>query len=214
MGIFKEILSAIPNKITYNSKPFISGTIIKAVYLNGIKDKQPLILILYSGRQIKRKNGPPIHYTHGINLNMLHPYELDNMARLIVTLSKASFPINMIHFYQFLKTNHSTIVKKAYRTYFTSYLTSPAVVSQGFFRYPVPIVPYRNTFIYNLNLELGAGDILNKNSIKGEENIRNFIQNVLDKATNTIKGNVRNFIQNVLGKTTNTIKGNNNDKRT
>jgi hypothetical protein len=181
-----SIITSLYNQVTqtpkYNKNKYIAGTIISGQYLNAKSDRIPLVLVLYSGLQQTKIRGQ-VHLTHAININFMSNFEKQVLFKVIISLSKSNFPVNMITFYDSIKG----LTKKSYRTYFTAYLIG-RVVSPGFYRAPLPIYQIRNSFIIELNNQLFGQNILHENAIRGEDEINRVIEETQNRSTRTIEG--------------------------
>lgn len=129
----------------FTSKNYIFGSIVYGSYRNYKRDPNPLVFVMWCGRAM---NGQ--FYTHGINLHYLDGTELNWFSRNIFMIKKYQQNIDGRTFYQYLKTRMPSIVKKAYRVYFTS-LTDYKMVSAGITNYEKFVYPSREPFIINLN---------------------------------------------------------------
>jgi len=122
---FNFILSKLRN-IQYSisgglRNPLIFGCIYKFYYKNFKHDPNPLVWVQYSDQK----------YTHAINLNYLDYGDKVWLMRAIYNIKKGAQKIDGFVFYQFLKANRPTIVKKAYRLYFTNMIIGHKLVSEG-----------------------------------------------------------------------------------
>lgn len=187
MGILSALKNFFTKKarsLTLNKKAYFAGSIIKSSYFTQFSanyDRNPLALILFSGlRQTIKGN---YHYTHALNLNALGTQEKSFILQTIITIIKTKTVPTPQAFYLYLKSRYPIIIKRAYRTYFTAYLNG-RYVSPGFSFANIPLVRYADSFIYQLNKLIMGENILHKNSIKGEDKIKEYI------ATNILKDKI------------------------
>lgn len=98
------------------------GTIVSMTYLNFKHDPTPNILVMYSG----------MRYTHGINLNYLSNEDKQWIGRILFMIKKANQMIDGRTLYLMIKGQRPSIIRTAYRTYHTRYISGPRMVSAGF----------------------------------------------------------------------------------
>lgn len=138
----------------YSSKNYIFGTIVNGSYRNFKKDPKPLVFVMWCGRGA---NGN--YHTHGINLHYLDNNELMWFARNIFMIKKYQQMIDGRTFYTYLKTRMPSIVKKAYRVYFTQQ-TDFKMVSAGITNMEKFVYPSNEAFIQNLNRTISPQAII------------------------------------------------------
>lgn len=96
------------------------GAIYYGTYSNWKHDPNPLIWVQYSGPK----------YTHGINIHYLNAADKQWLANTIYLIKKGAQVIDGLTFYKLLKLRRPSIVKRAYRVYFTN-LLNMKLVSAG-----------------------------------------------------------------------------------
>jgi len=96
------------------------GAIYYGDYANWKHDPKPLIWVQYSGPE----------HTHAINIHYLNRIDKAWLANTIYIIKKAGQIIDGRTFYIFLKTRRPSIIKTAYRMYFTNML-NVKLVSAG-----------------------------------------------------------------------------------
>jgi len=96
------------------------GAIYYGNYSNWKHDPSPLIWVQYSDKQ----------YTHGINIHYLNSTDKAWLVNTIYIMKRASQRIDGLTFYRLLKLRRPSIVKTAYRVYFTN-LLNMKLVSAG-----------------------------------------------------------------------------------
>lgn len=136
------------------TKNYIFGSIVHGSYRNYKRDPMPLVFVMWCGRA---NNGQ--YYTHGINLHYLDSNELGWLTRNIFMIKKYQQNIDGRTFYIYLKTRMPSIVKKAYRVYFTN-LTDYKMVSAGITNYEKFVYPTREVYAINLNKVLNPQAIV------------------------------------------------------
>lgn len=124
----------------FATKTYVFGSIVNGSYRNYKRDPNPLVFVMYSDGK----------YTHGINLHYLDGNELAWFSRNIFMIKKYQQNIDGRIFYQFLKTRMPSIVKKAYRVYFTN-MCNYKMVSAGITNMEKFVYPSREPYIANLN---------------------------------------------------------------
>lgn len=119
-----------------------AGTIVKMAYSNYKHDPNPLIFVLYSG----------IRYTHALNLNYLNQQEKQYIGRLIYALKRGNQVIDGRTLYLILKRDvYYSIVRKAYRKYFSNMIMNPRMVSAGYTPLNRLVYPFNDPFVVSLN---------------------------------------------------------------
>lgn len=102
-----------------------TGCIYKIDYAGYRIDPSPLTLILYSGKK----------YTHGINITYLSKglsnQLIEIIAKIATTQIKANDAYDLYHSH--LKKKIPSVIRIAYRTYFTNKIKNPIFVSNGYF---------------------------------------------------------------------------------
>lgn len=148
MGFYNFLLNKIRNRrfsstnqtIPQSNKIYIYGSIVSGPYKNYKHDPNPLAFVMFSDNK----------YTHGINLNYLGQQEKAWLARSIYMIKKYQQQIDARTFYNYLKQQQISIVKKAYRIYFTG-MTDYKMVSAGFTDYDKMCYKSNNQYIAYLN---------------------------------------------------------------
>lgn len=122
-----KLYQFIINKLRYKrfglatgAKLLTFGGIYSTGYSNWAHDSHPLIWVQFSGPD----------KTHAINVNYLNRIDKAWLANTIYIIKKAHQIIDGRTFYTFLKQRRPSIVKAAYRMYFTS-LLNVKLVSAG-----------------------------------------------------------------------------------
>lgn len=122
-----SLFSHIINRLRYKryaratgAKLLTFGAIYYGSYSNYKHDPNPLIWVQYSGPE----------HTHAINIHYLNRIDKAWLANTIYIIKKAHQIIDGRTFYTFLKQRRPSIVKAAYRMYFTS-LLNVKLVSAG-----------------------------------------------------------------------------------
>ena len=119
-----------------------TGTIVRMAYSNYKHDPNPLILVLYSG----------IKYTHALNLNYLTPQDKAYLLKLIYMLKNSPQPVNPRNVYAVLKRDvYYSIVRKAYRTYFSNMILHPMTMSNGWTSFNLRTYASNDPFVNELN---------------------------------------------------------------
>lgn len=120
------------------------GAIYLGQYTNYRNDPNPLIWIQWSDR----------NYTHGINLHYLNRQDRAWFMRTIYLLSKGGQKMTPLNMYRLLKMRRYSIVRAAYRKYFTS-LLNMRLVSPGITNlHSMVYTNHRENFIHQLNRQL------------------------------------------------------------
>lgn len=137
------------SQTTGPSKPLTFGTITLGTYSNWKTDRNPLIWIQWSDAR----------YTHGINLHYLNRADRAWFTRTIYLLAKGGQTISPRAMYRLLKMRRPSIVKTAYRMYFTS-LLNMRLVSAGITNlHSLVYTNHREGFIHKLNQQLQPQEI-------------------------------------------------------
>jgi len=104
------------------------GHIYLMKYFHFKNDKEPLILVLYHGRNAKNK-----HLVHGLNLNYLSTQANNQVIDIIYQImnKKIDFTDEHSFYHNYLKRNAPNVIKKSYRTYTTDQIGSPKEISRG-----------------------------------------------------------------------------------
>jgi hypothetical protein len=105
-------LRGIRYAISVGRRIYAFGALYSGTYSNWKHDPKPTIWIQYSDQK----------YTHGLNVNYLSYSDKVWLMNTIYIIKKANQIINGKVFYQFLKQRRPSIVKTAYRLYFTPML--------------------------------------------------------------------------------------------
>jgi len=155
MGIVDWVVSKI-RRIRYSAnivrnpwKYLVFGTICEMGYLRWQHDPNPQIFVMYSDAK----------YTHGINLHYLSYDEKMWIARTIYMIKKSNQIVNGYDFYKMMKIQKYSIVRKAYRKYFTSQILRPKMVSAGFTNLVKLQYTTKDQFIQALNKNLEPREI-------------------------------------------------------
>jgi hypothetical protein len=98
--------------LTIGSRTYAFGAVYAGTYANWKHDPNPVLWIQYSDQK----------YTHGINVKYLNAADKAWFMNTIYVIKKANQIIDGRVFYQFLKQRRPSIVRTAYRLYFTSML--------------------------------------------------------------------------------------------
>lgn len=121
--LFSRILSKL-RRIRFSraprSKLLTFGAVYLGTYTNFKHDRTPLIWVQWSDET----------YTHGINIHYLNQGDRMWFMRTIYLMAKGGQRITPRNMYNFLKMRKPSIVKVAYRKYFTS-LLNMRLVSPG-----------------------------------------------------------------------------------
>lgn len=144
MGFFNFILDKLRQirfSIGGSPKTFVFGAIYNFQYLNYKHDPRPTAWIQYSDQK----------YTHGINLNYLDYYEKDWLMKVIYNMKKGNQIMDGFTFYKFMKMQKPSIVKKAYRLYFTNKIVNFKLVSAGVTALDKLVKPFPDYFVKRLN---------------------------------------------------------------
>ena len=143
MSFYSWIVDSLRNRrfsLNPFAKTYTFGGIYQGVYKNWKTDPTPIAWIQYSNAK----------YTHAINLNYLDMYEKVWFANLIQTLKKNGDIVDGMSLYKFIKQQKPSIIKKAYRVYFTS-LCDFKLVSAGITALEKFVYPTSNQFVTVLN---------------------------------------------------------------
>jgi len=145
MSFYSWLVNTIRNRrYSYSSllspRLYTFGAIYYGVYKNWKHDPNPLIWIQYSDQR----------YTHAINMNYLDNSEKAWFVRTIFLLKKYQQQIDGKIFYQMLKQQKMSIVKKSYRVYFTN-LLDMKLVGAGITNMEKLVYRTNNVFINQLN---------------------------------------------------------------
>ena len=124
------------------------GGIYEGPYQNAKHDRTPLVFIMYCDNK----------YCHGINTNYLDRSELAWFGRNIYMIRKYQQAIDGRTFYNFLKQQKISIVKKAYRVYHTN-LFNGKLVSAGITDMDKLCYNTRNPFINELNRKIAPSGL-------------------------------------------------------
>lgn len=178
MGFYSWLVNTIRNRrYSYtgllSQKLYTFGAIYQGVYKNWKHDPNPLIWVQYSDAR----------YTHGINLNYLDNSEKAWFIKTIYLIKKYQQQIDGKTFYNLLKQQKISIVKKAYRVYFTSMLDIK-LVGAGITNMEKLTYRTNNRFINDLNQAL-APRILTSTPIQVSYNSTE-LRNRIIEAQNTI----------------------------
>lgn len=123
-----------------SARLYTFGAIYQGAYKNWKHDPNPTAWIMYSDAK----------YTHAINLNYLNTNEKTWLIRTIYLIKKYQQQIDGRIFYNMLKAQQISIVKKAYRVYFTS-LFDAKLVSAGITNMEKLVYSTKDSFINSLN---------------------------------------------------------------
>lgn len=93
------------------------GAIYNCRYSNWKHDPTPLVWVQYSN----------VKYTHGLNLHYLNESDKRWLAQTIFLLKKGAQITDGYTFYKLLKMQRPSIIKTAYRVYFTNMLAGKLV---------------------------------------------------------------------------------------
>jgi len=98
------------------------------------QDPMPLVLVLWPGALANFNAAKPAQLVHGINLNYLKAGMLADVFRLIskIATKQLSGRNTYTLYHEYIKSNLSTVVRNAYRTYDLSKATGFKVISKGF----------------------------------------------------------------------------------
>jgi len=124
----------------FSPRLYTFGAIYEGTYKNWKHDPTPMIWIMYSDAK----------YTHGINLHYLNNYEQSWFIRTIYIIKKYQQAIDGRIFYNMLKQQQMSIVKKAYRVYFTNMLNCK-LTSAGITNMEKLVYSSKSPFINTLN---------------------------------------------------------------
>lgn len=149
ISLLRGIRSSIYTHFTPASRMYTFGTIVSGTYDNWRHDANPTILCLGSYMASNGKN-----YTHGIQLHDMNAMDLEWLLKTIYMVKRGGQIINPRMFYQFLKINRPSIVKRSYRIYHTG-MCKFKMISVGFSTLPdrlcYPIFDKRDGNIGMLN---------------------------------------------------------------
>jgi len=157
MGLFSFLVNRLQRKRyaiqSMQKTNYLFGSIYSfRVYSNWKHDPSPLVWCQYGGQ----KTG----YFHGINLHYLDYSEKQWLARAIYLIVRGNQVMDGYTFYKFLKMNKMSIVKKAYRTYFTNKIIAPRLVAHGINTVVYKMTyPFNDPYIKNLNKITMPSDI-------------------------------------------------------
>lgn len=145
--LFSRVLNKL-RRIRFSIAPktrlLTFGAIYLGTYTNFKHDRTPLIWVQWSDQK----------YTHGINLHYLNQSERMWFMRTIYLMSKGGQKITPRNMYNLLKIRKKSIVKKAYRKYFTS-LLNMRLVSPGITPlHKLVYTDHNEQFIKSLNEQL------------------------------------------------------------
>lgn len=155
--MWNKLYQYIVNKLrfaryAFSSKPklYTFGTIIDATYTNWKHDINPHIWIQYSGPK----------YTHAINLNYLNYSDKAWFGRLIYSIIRGKQKIDPLTFYKMLKIQRMSVVKTAYRVYFTGMLKGK-MISSGINQHLHSMIytRHKDQFIHALNKTIAPKEI-------------------------------------------------------
>lgn len=148
MSFYSWLINTIRNR-RYSYSGLLSqrlytfGAIYQGVYKNWKHDPNPLIWIQFSDAR----------YTHGINLNYLDSSEKAWFIKTIYLVKKYQQQIDGRVFYNLIKQQKISIIKKAYRVYFTAMLDAK-LVGAGITNMEKLVYTTNNRFINDLNQAL------------------------------------------------------------
>lgn len=108
-----------------SGNPLKRGYIYRFEYRNYHEDPNPLALILWSGRE----------KTHAININYLKPKLRDELIDMIAQIAGSRLDASDAYafYHDYFKKKLPYIIRRAYRTYFTSKIKHPTSIARGFF---------------------------------------------------------------------------------
>lgn len=108
------------------TKSYVFGTIVSGTYQNFHTDQHPTILCLGSYQAANGKN-----YTHGIQLHAIDQFDYQWIINSIYMMKRGGQIVNPRYFYQYMKMNRPSIIKKGYRIYHTE-MCDYRMISPGF----------------------------------------------------------------------------------
>lgn len=130
------------------TKLYTFGTIVEGHYRNYKHDQNPLVWVQYSDAR----------YTHGININYLNQADKMWLIKTIYMIKKYGQGMDGRTFYQMLKQQRMSIVKTAYRVYFTNQCEYK-MVSAGITNMDKMCYTTRNNFVNMLNYQIAPREI-------------------------------------------------------
>ena len=123
-----------------NIKLLSFGAIYQGKYNNYKTDPNPLIWCQYCNPE----------YTHGININRLGSTDRQWLLNIIYLIKKGKQVIDPLTMYKLIKLRRATILRTAYRVYFTRYLKM-RLVSAGITKLNTLTYRSENGWVNNLN---------------------------------------------------------------
>ena len=99
-----------------------------------IHDPQPMVLVLWPGRQSDWSHAKEIELMHGINLNYLEPMMTDDLVKMIsmIAAGRMSGSNTFKLYHDYMKRHLSPVIYSGYRTYDPDMMRSVKEVSHGF----------------------------------------------------------------------------------
>lgn len=103
---------------------FKAGNIYRIKYRRYERDPFPLILVLYSKKNI----------IHAINLNYLTPALTDKVIEMVAQIAQKQLSFNNMydHYHGWMKKKLPQVIQNGYRTYLTDNITSNTIVANGY----------------------------------------------------------------------------------
>jgi len=156
MAIFNRLYNWIVNKLRFvryafskNVTLYSFGSIYFGQYSNWKNDRTPLIFCMYSGPK----------YTHGINVHHLNTGDKMWLGRTIYLIIKGKQKIDGYTFYNLIKQQRRTILKTAYRIYFTG-MCKYKLVGHGFNTHLYKMIyPHFDMWLKTLNKNTSPEEI-------------------------------------------------------